>query len=93
MKKNVVRLTESDLIRLIKKVIKESEEDSSETSACHINCMPGPISRGDAGQVARMNCCKTKMGGKIDKNSAACQAYIKNYNKDLDKCSNIIVVQ
>lgn len=83
-----IKLTESDLINLIKKVIREAEEDSSETSNCTINCMPGPISRGDMSQVARMNCCKTKK-----KDSEACRAYISNYKKELSGCKTINFLQ
>ena len=85
--KKVVKLTESDLIRLVKKVIKETEE-SSTTANCSINCQPSPISRGDMSQVTRMNCCKSK-----DKNSEACKTYISKYSTSLKNCQNINFLQ
>ena len=79
-----VKLTESQLINLIKKVIRENEEDTSDSGSCTINCMPGPISRSDLKQTARANCCASK---KVF--SEKCTYYISTYRKDLQDCDNI----
>ena len=86
--KKVIKLTESDLINLIKKVIRETEEVPSGTGDCSINCQPSPINRGDLAQVARINCCKSK-----DKNSEACKTYISKHNQGVSKCSTIKFLQ
>jgi hypothetical protein len=83
-----VKLTESQLINLIKKVIRETEEDTSETAGCHINCMPTTVSRGDLSQTARANCCKTRK-----KDSEYCRLYITKYKPELKKCQTISFVQ
>lgn len=83
-----VKLTETQLINLIKKVIRETEEDTSETAGCHINCMPTTVSRGDLSQTARANCCKTRK-----KDSEYCQLYITKYKPELKKCQTIAFVQ
>jgi hypothetical protein len=85
--KKVVRLTESDLIRLVKKVIKETEQ-SPTTGNCSINCQPSPITKDDTSQVARMKCCNSK-----DKNSEACKTYISKYSASLKNCQNINFLQ
>ena len=79
-----VKLTESQLINLIKKVIIETEEDTSDTGSCTINCMPGPIERNNPSQTARANCCSNKklFGEK-------CMYYISTYRKDLQNCDKI----
>jgi hypothetical protein len=79
-----VKLTESQLINLIKKVIIETEEDTSDTGSCTINCMPTTVSRNDLSQTARANCCISKkvFGEK-------CMYYISTYRKDLQNCDSI----
>jgi hypothetical protein len=85
-----VKLTESQLINLIKKVIIETEEDTSDTGDCTINCMPTAINRSDSKQTARANCCADRdETGKRKLFGEKCMYYITTYRKDLQTCGKI----
>jgi len=75
--KKVIRLTESDLVKIVKRVINEASETD-----CSINCQPGTGS-GDRA-IAQKNCCSTG-----NKNSDACKKFIQKYNPALSKCTSI----
>jgi hypothetical protein len=75
--KKVIRLTESDLIKIVKRVINETAETD-----CNINCMPGPGN--DARRIAQRSCCKTR-----NKNSKECVDYISKYETELKSCKSI----
>jgi len=68
----VIRLTESDLVRLVKRIVKE--EQSTKTN-CTINCMP-TVGSETAESKARKSCCRTR-----DSKSKECVSYINTYRK------------
>jgi hypothetical protein len=84
--KKVVKLTESDLIRLVKKVIKETEEVPSGSGECYINCMPMIGSLDDEGKLRKSCCDARKNEGDNAINSLACKTYINKHKPGSKNC-------
>jgi hypothetical protein len=82
-----IRLTESELINLIKKVIIETEEVPSGNGECYINCMPMMGSLDAEGKL-RKSCCDTRRDEGINSgiNSSACKTYINKHKPGSKNC-------
>jgi len=80
-----IRLTESELINLIKKVIRETEEVPSGNGECYINCMPMMGSLDAEGKL-RKSCCNTRNEGDDAINSSACKTYINKHKSGSKNC-------
>jgi hypothetical protein len=70
----VIRLTESDLIKLVQRIVEENEQQSS-FGNCSINCMPTRGAQTDESRMLK-NCCDSR-----DTKSQACKAYINMFRK------------